>query len=1121
MADNRVKIVITADGKDAKEAIQSLNKQLQSTGREAGKATRKAGKLEAAFAKTGRGVRDLSSGVFSLKGALAGLGIGIVVRDLFQAGAEAQRLQASFKAITGSATGAGREMAFIRSESERLGLSLLSTAKGYKTIAASAKGTTLEGQAVRDIFIGISEASTAMNLSSEQAEGALLALGQMISKGTVQAEELKGQLGERLPGAFQIAARAMGVSTQELNKMLEQGEILAEDLLPRLAKALHDEYGKAAMDAAHGAAQAWNRFETAVFDLKVQLGEGGFMEAATGALTDLSDVLKDEEMQKSLKGIAEGFGALTVSLGEVLPGAVDTGIGSLNKIVEWWRDLPEPLQGLLAGVAVGGKIGGKYGALFGGMAGLGFGAGAWHASEFQEQKDLAEIRTKDRAIMRGGGRRRGVALPPGTLEAEYLSQHATGGPPAPGSGGGAKGKAGWLSESKERMHLTADRFGGKLPGAARADRDKVADKAMEAMIREAEKYSEQAIKIDGRIFAQKKKRLDAEYKELKKHVQDQQALDIWYAQESSKIEKEGLDWAMGHADSYSDYIRARWFRDTGVWKDEHTKRVEFYEDVTDSLIGIGEAWGQSFKRTFDEEILETFEGGAFDMERIWETSVNSIKLKTVSAFTGMVADIAREKVVMYFRSAWDGNPNGQGTIEKMLGVDVPFLTFAGGGPVPGVWNGQRGFGGDSVPAMLTPGEYVIPRDIAQREIGLVKMLERMRGGMDVSPYAYGGPVPHMFFGGVFEGVSRLFGGLWEGVKGAAQIFGEFTSGLSDTDIGRIIALAGNVALAVATGGATIPFQLAGAGIGAGVGLATGRGIEGSLWSANTGAFVSGVGGVASKSLDGMKLAKVGDSYQWVPETATSVGYSDGAVQAIQTASPGTWDMASKAVSRMSAEAIQNIYSTGANAFDAIGKFTRQPWSTVTEYAARTGTDLGNLSYDLWRSLQDVPESVWKTLSNLPEEAIWMLRGFDLPGYAASNLPSILSHMTLSLGGLTGGDGLDKDWMRDTLGIGQEQRIGAFAHDGGSLVRSLRPDEGLIVAQDGEHVLNRKDVAELKAGLREARGRGSVGGEIHLHVTMPVHLDGREIGRHSVDFILEASTQGQHVVHVNGIRPAEI
>ena len=36
---------------------------------------------------------------------------------------------------------------------------------------------------------------------------------------TVQAEELRGQIGERLPGAFSTFAQAIGVSTAELDDM--------------------------------------------------------------------------------------------------------------------------------------------------------------------------------------------------------------------------------------------------------------------------------------------------------------------------------------------------------------------------------------------------------------------------------------------------------------------------------------------------------------------------------------------------------------------------------------------------------------------------------------------------------------------------------------------------------------------------------------------------------------------------------------------------------------------------------------------------------------------------------------------------------------------------------------
>ena len=84
----------------------------------------------------------------------------------------------------------------------------------------------------------------------------------MISKGKVQAEELRGQLGERLPSAFQLAAKAMGMTTAQLDKFMADGKLTAEDLLPKLAKVMQSEFGAAAEAAANGIQGSLNRLST-------------------------------------------------------------------------------------------------------------------------------------------------------------------------------------------------------------------------------------------------------------------------------------------------------------------------------------------------------------------------------------------------------------------------------------------------------------------------------------------------------------------------------------------------------------------------------------------------------------------------------------------------------------------------------------------------------------------------------------------------------------------------------------------------------------------------------------------------------------------------------------------
>ncbi|WNI34738.1 tape measure protein [Chryseobacterium sp. SG20098] len=124
----------------------------------------------------------------------------------------------------------------------KYGLELVSTTDAYVKYSAAVKGTYLEGEQARKIFDSFSGASAKLGLSAEQSTGIFKALEQMISKGKIQAEELRGQLGDRMAGAFKLFADGMGVSTAELDKMLKAGTVVADNVLPQVAERLSEVY---------------------------------------------------------------------------------------------------------------------------------------------------------------------------------------------------------------------------------------------------------------------------------------------------------------------------------------------------------------------------------------------------------------------------------------------------------------------------------------------------------------------------------------------------------------------------------------------------------------------------------------------------------------------------------------------------------------------------------------------------------------------------------------------------------------------------------------------------------------------------------------------------------------
>ncbi len=228
--------------------------------------------------------------------AVASLIIGVVklAGAMIRANVEMTRIENALKVATGSTQAADREFKFLVVTSRELALNLPVVAGEFGQLSAAARGTTLASEGVRNIFVAMSKASIVLSLSADQTRGAFRALQQMISKGTVQAEELRGQLGERLPGAFQIAARAMGVTTRELGKLMEQGLVRAAELLPKLAAEMEKTFDPQVADAIETWTGATNKLATEWFLFLNLLEEKtGAVNFLQGVLTGMAEALKE------------------------------------------------------------------------------------------------------------------------------------------------------------------------------------------------------------------------------------------------------------------------------------------------------------------------------------------------------------------------------------------------------------------------------------------------------------------------------------------------------------------------------------------------------------------------------------------------------------------------------------------------------------------------------------------------------------------------------------------------------------------------------------------------------------------------------------------------------------
>lgn len=229
-----------------KSSIDQVNGSFRETRNQASPATGIVGGFGSSLIGAAAGALSLSTAISAVRTALT------ITSDF-------QRMDASLRAVSSSTQDFSRAQAFLRATADQYGLSLQSLSQSYVGFKANTNDTILKGKEAERIFLSVAKSSAALQLSTEDTTGVLRAFGQMLSKGTVQSEELKGQIGERLYNAFGMAAKAMGVTTMQLNKMLESGEVLSVDLLPKLATELEKTNGAAAQKNLETMNGQWNR----------------------------------------------------------------------------------------------------------------------------------------------------------------------------------------------------------------------------------------------------------------------------------------------------------------------------------------------------------------------------------------------------------------------------------------------------------------------------------------------------------------------------------------------------------------------------------------------------------------------------------------------------------------------------------------------------------------------------------------------------------------------------------------------------------------------------------------------------------------------------------------------
>lgn len=171
----------------------------------------------------------------------------------FEAAKGLQTFRNQLDAVT-SVTGTFEQsFQFIDTLAQRFNVPLESARQGFVKMYASMQPAGFNQQEIEGLFTGVSQAAAAFGMSSDQVDRVTNAFSQMASKGQIMSEELKGQLGDVLPGALSIFAEAAGMSIPEFSQAMEDGAFKGkamQEVLNNVAIVFSNKFGPAAQNAS-------------------------------------------------------------------------------------------------------------------------------------------------------------------------------------------------------------------------------------------------------------------------------------------------------------------------------------------------------------------------------------------------------------------------------------------------------------------------------------------------------------------------------------------------------------------------------------------------------------------------------------------------------------------------------------------------------------------------------------------------------------------------------------------------------------------------------------------------------------------------------------------------------
>lgn len=342
---------------------------------------------------------------------LLGAGFEFVFASILRELDKLQGFNAIMSVTSKSSTEAANAYDFLRKTADKLGLQFDSLTNNYAKLVASLPEGADRMKIAEKAFLGVSMAARTLHSSNSDVQLMFYAVTQIASKGVVSMEELRRQLGEKLPGALNIAARAFNTTPELLEAAIRKGTVNSAKFLAGFGDELIRTFGDSSEKASQSVSAAVNRLTNTWVDFVKSILDSGAGQSIVNVFDALREKLSDPYLiarfTELIKSLADRFTEFISKLtaDDIRNGFdsfsrfVDIAVNTFGKLIELmtWAINNAPKVGAVLGAAFGaaaGAVAGPVGMAIGAAAG---GAAGVYAGRqvAPSQNDLNRTRTQN------------------------------------------------------------------------------------------------------------------------------------------------------------------------------------------------------------------------------------------------------------------------------------------------------------------------------------------------------------------------------------------------------------------------------------------------------------------------------------------------------------------------------------------------------------------------------------------------------------------------------------------------------------------------------------------------------------------------------------------------------